>query len=56
MQQYCASRFIRFPNVISLLIIEQFSIYVNKQKKPSHHRETLSYQHIEESFQAGSNR
>ncbi|MEK5295770.1 hypothetical protein [Bacillus sp. FSL R5-0659] len=56
MQQYYASRFIRFPNVISLLIIEQFSIYVNKQKKPSHHRETLSYQHIEESFQAGSNR
>ncbi len=42
MQQYCASRFIRFPNVISLLIIEQFSIYVTNKKslliieKPCH--------------------
>jgi len=42
MQHFCANRFIRFPNVISLLIIEQFNIHVNKQKslliieKPCH--------------------
>ncbi|WP_426826554.1 hypothetical protein [Bacillus pumilus] len=41
---------------MSLLIIERVQHFKEKQKKPSHHRETLSDQHLEESFQAGSNR